>query len=89
MSDIIMNNTGIGIIKNKNDNIQLILCHNNATYEYTSSVAPRHTQRKTSQAHKTQTKNKRIKRSLVCNVIRRWYISIEIQYLTNNILKFM
>ena len=38
-----MNNTGIGIIKSKNDNIQVILCHNNTTYEYTPSVAPRHT----------------------------------------------
>ena len=47
--------------------MQLILCHNNVTYEYTSSVAPRHTQRITSQAHKTQTKNKRIKRSSVTN----------------------
>ena len=33
----------------------------------TSSVAPRHTQRITSQAHKTQTTNKRIKRSSVTN----------------------
>ena len=49
-----MNNTGKGIVKIKYDNIQLILCLDNATYEYTSSVAPRHTQRITSQAHKTQ-----------------------------------
>ena len=49
-----MNNTGKRVIKNKNDNIQLILCHDNVSFEYTSSVAPRHTQIITSQAHKTQ-----------------------------------
>ena len=34
-----------------------------------------------------QTSKTFISRQSVCNVIRRWYISMEIQYLTNNILK--
>ena len=64
-----MNNTGIVIIRIFllistifSLFIQsIILCRNNATYEYTSSVAPRHTQRVTSQESNRQ-KNKRIKR---------------------------
>ena len=58
MSYIIMNNTGIGIIRIRmiiySLSIQSItLCRNNATYEYTSFVAPRHTQRAASQEHNT------------------------------------
>ena len=33
-------------------------CRNNATYEYTSFVAPRHTQRATSQERNTPTETK-------------------------------
>ena len=61
MSYIIMNNTRIGIIRIRviiySLSIQSITykCRNNATYEYTSFVAPRHTQRAASQEHNTPT----------------------------------